>query len=849
MNKKISGRYRFLMQVDFRRKHFLKIQAVTYFLCFFLLCTMSIWIDNMAKIRQAEAAERYGSWHYGLIDASEEEIVLIEKNRLLKESGRAVVYGGIYSEDNYYLGDIGTLEESLLQLCGMKLLSGHLPQNENEIVLEQNTLEQLSIPYVLDREFTFKIQGAEDIVPQEFTYTLCGILQSYSTYTEAGSYLPMAVVTAEGAAAFSASGQQELFIQMVEGCDVRQVREELTKAISQGVSGISESTEKQWIQNAFVYGGDFRRGDTGGVRFFLSAIGYAVIFVLAFTCIFRERKRTDILRNLGMLDREILFLFMGEQILIWLTGMLLGLIFSRIGTGLLLGSYMRSRNLRTEISYPVSSIKMVCLISSVSLLAGAMSGLICARLKRADRRPREMDYRVLERGKLAPLSGDMRKALLRREFRVRRNAYIGLFCMQVLTFSAMAFCVAWIYQHYQGYVFNKRLYVCDYIIEHSPESGMPNNVDEGLLNRIRNMEGVEKVETVYWNSQVEIWDEEVRNGDYYQVIKDHYSNGESDLTSTLITLEAEYDLIEKWIAQVGEGKLDMEKFNEGEEVIIYLPLQILKDNRIENISYYKYLQNQEKYDAQYCVWQEKQIEVGDTLMIWMGEMQREVKIGGIIYDLIDSADVNRLMVFKPYDIYCGKGLFWQLVSEEANSSTYIYMEKGQTGVLMAEQMENMLNRSYVRWENIRNRVRPLLEYHQNGIFFGVALLVGFISFFVFILVSYLNREMEIADYKNRLLIDLGADFEKKERLYVYWYLRSMGFGVLTTLLVNSLLILLTTRVLGQVGGYYIVWLEEWRIYPLLLGVQLSLFVGEWILQGKIMKKKEKFSKNIYYFVS
>lgn len=848
MNKKISGRYRFLMRVDFRRKHFLKIQAVTYFLCIFLLCTMSIWIDNMAKIRQAEIAERYGGWHYGLIDASDEEIALIEKNRLLKEFGRAVVYGSIYNEKNYYLGNIGTLEESMLPLCGMKLLSGHLPQNEKELVLEQNILEELGIPYALDREFTLKIRGAEDSAPQEFTYILCGILQSYSTYTEAGSYLPMAIVTEEGAAVFSASGQQELFIQMVEGCDVTQVREELTAAITRELSGISESADRNWIQNAFVYGEDFRRGDTGGVQLFLSVIGYVVIFVLAFTCIFRERKRTDILRILGMLEREILFLFMGEQLLIWLVGMFFGLVFSRMGTGLLLGIYMRSQNRWTEISYPVSSIKIICLISSLSLLVGALGGIICAGLKRAYRKPWEMDSRLLEKGKLEPLNGDMRKALLRREFRMRKNAYIGLFCMQVLTLSAVAFCIAWLYQHYQRYEFNKSLYTCDYIIESSPKSGFPGITDGGLLNRIQIMEGVEKVETIYWNPQVEILDEKVRNGGYYQTIERYYAYGESALTSSLITLEAGDDLIEELADQIDVGSLNAEKVDAGEEVIIYLPLQRVSNSWIESIPYLEYLQHQDVYDAQYVVWQEKQIKVGDSLLLRVDGMEKEVKIGGIIYDLIDSEDLNRRIIFKPYDIYCGADLFWKLTGEEADSSTFIYMEGGQTGAFMAEQMENMLNRSHVRWKNIRDMVYPLLEYHKNGLLLGGALLAGFSIFLGFIIVSLLNKEMEIAAYKNRLIMNLGAYFDGKERPYLHWYQWSIGMGIVAALLADGLIVILAAKFLGQTESFYQAQLKLWEIYPPLLGAQVMILAGERQLQQRILKKKEKINKNIYYFV-
>lgn len=849
MNKKISGRYRFLIQVDFRRNHFLIIQAITYFLCFFLLCAMSVWIDNMGKIQRAEAAERYGSWHFGLIGASEGEMELIEKNRMLQSSGRAAVYGGIYTGEEYYLGGVGTVEESMLQLCGMEVLTGHLPENGNEIAFEQNALEQLGVPYAVGRELTLNIGESEEGLPREFTYTLCGILQSYSNYTEAGSYLPIAVVSEEGAAAFAAYVQQELFIQMVEGCDQIKVWEELKEAASRAFSETPrDSEDSTWVRNTFVYGEDFRRGDMKRVLLFISGIGYAAVFALVFTYIFRERKRTDILRTLGMLEREILILFMGEQVIIWLAAMFFGLALGSVGTRLLLEYYMRSRNLHTEISYPESTIRTICLISSLALLTGGLAGALLARLKSSYRRGREMDYRILDKGGLAPLSGDMRKALLKREFRVRKNAYISLFCMQVLTLSAVAFCVTWVYQHYWEYRFNKNSYICDYIVQSLSEGGLGVIVEDGLLKRIQNMEGVEKVETVYWSSGVEILDEKVRNGDYYRAEERSHLNWGATFTSSLITLEAGDDLIEELATQVDVGEWNFEKLEAGEEVIIYLPLQRPEDNIIDSIPYSKYLRNQEEYDAQYAAWQEKQIGVGDTLLICIGDTEQEVKIGGIIYEIPNTVNMSRLMVSKPYDIYCGRALFWKLAGENVNSSTYVYIERGQMSSLWAEQMENLLSRSHVSWRNIRGKVLPLLEYHKNGIWIGVILLIGFGIFFAFTHVTFLNKEMEIATYKDRLLLELGADFDGKERPYLRRYFWSMGLGTMAMLFCNSLIIILTIKFFGQAEGVYFSKLTSGAAYFLSLGIQASVFLAELLLLRQILKKKEKTSKNIYYFV-
>lgn len=852
MNKKIRGRYRFLMHVDFKRKHFLKIQAGSYFLCFFLLCSMNIWIDNMGKIGRAETAQRYGSWHYGLIGASESEMELIEKNRMLQASGRAAAYSGIYTEENYYLGDIGTMEESTLQLCGMKLISGHLPENANEIVFEQNALEQLGVPYAVDGEITLKIGELEEAPPREFTYTLCGIVQSNSTYTEAGSYLPIAIVNGEGAAAIAVNGQQELFIQMVEGCDEVKVWEELKEAVSREFSGTTRgSEESKWIQNAFVYGEDFRRGDTESVRLLISVIGYVAVFALVFTYIYRERTRTSILRTLGMLEREILILFAGEQMIIGFIAMLSGLVLGGAITHLLLKYYIRSQNLRIGISHPVSYIRTICLISSVALLAGCLVGELCAKLKTSYRRDRDMDYRLLDKGGLVPLSGDIKKALLKREFRVRKHAYISLFCMEVLMLSAVAFCVTWMYQHYKEYKFNKNSYICDYIIQSSSDNSeiwsAGRTVDQAFLSRVQNMEGVDRVETVYWNSGVEVLDEEVRNGAYYRAIENYYLNKETAFTSSLITLEVGDDVIKELAAQVDVGEWNPEKIEAGEEVIIYLPLQRPLNERIARISYSQYLQNREKYDAEYDAWQEKQIGIGDILLIQIGEIEREVKIGGIIYDAINLNNINYWIITKPYDIFCGNGLFFEMTEENVNSGTYVYMEGGAGAIFMAEQMENMLHRSHVSWINIRDKIRPLLEYHKNGMLLGGLLLSGVGILFGFVLISFLNQEMEIVAYKNRLLLDIGADFEAKERPYLRRYFWGMGLGTLAMMVSNSLIVILVTKFFGQTEDVYFAKLTLGTAYLLSLGMQSFVFLLELLLLQRILKKKEKNSKNIYYF--
>lgn len=853
MTKKKGGRFRFLIGVDFQRRHVLKIQAVIYFLFIFLLSTLNIWISNMGRLQQVQAAERYGSWQYGLIGASLEEAEFLRHNQLLQNMGEAAVYGGIYQKDGLFLGGIGTMEESLGRLCGIRFMSGGFPEAENEIALEQGLLEQLGLPYAIGGEFSFRIGGSKEAGEAEGAvmdrnYILCGVFQSNSVYTEAGEYLPQALVSGKAAEKISGEKRVELFLQLPEGCDVIKVKEELDAAMPQeGSMGV----ESFWIQNAFVYGSDFQRGNSQGITLLIDLAAYALTFGLVYTYIVRERTRLGILRSLGMGESEMLLILTGEQLFIWLAALLPGLLLSGVGTRIFLENYIRRQNLDAAFLYPGNLVFTPCGLATLVLLGGIFAGYFYARFKSTHRKTQALNYRILEQGRVTPLRGNIKEALLKRELQVRKRAYAGFFCMQILTLTAASLCTGWVYRHYQGYKANRNTYVCDYIVE----SGFRGNavwgeavpVDPALLNRIKGMEGVEKVETTFWQRGVELLNEEVRNGTYYQAAEKYYAERNMEVGATLFAVEGEAGVYEELAAQVTEGEWNRESLEAGREVVLYIPLQKFSGNDARTLSYAAYMQQKEVYDEEYPAWMETELKAGDVLRIRAGDAEKEVVVGGIAYDVPTAGNIRGVVASNSYSIYCGAGLFQELTGGVGESSTCICIGKGPLAGLQAEELENLLSRSKTSWDNIRGKVLPQLEYHRNGMVMGLALLgaMGILTAFVSCL--FLNRETELIAYKDRLLWTLGMDF-KERHLYLRWYSICMGISALFGVAGNQAAAGLFAGGIGTRRGSFDTKLNLRGTYLLLLGAEGLVLAGELLLLCRLLWKKEKSSKNVYYFV-
>lgn len=108
-----------------------------------------------------------------------------EKDRLKSSSvwdkiGKITVYGSVVSTSDFFLG-IGTMDEQAMEMGHIRLTEGHLPQADNEIVLEKSACKHIGNQlYSIGDSITLDVYIIGQEAPQQLTFQVVGLIDNYS---------------------------------------------------------------------------------------------------------------------------------------------------------------------------------------------------------------------------------------------------------------------------------------------------------------------------------------------------------------------------------------------------------------------------------------------------------------------------------------------------------------------------------------------------------------------------------------------------------------------------------------------------------------------------------------------
>lgn len=134
-----------------------------------------------AATSEQRARERHGSYAAVVYDA---DLSKIEENKELFDTGACAVTGilGSVAIEDVNARDypyIGTMNEDAMRLAGVPLLAGRLPENSDEIAIEESTLYKLRLEETLGQTVTVQVHTPEGV--QTKSYKLVGITGDYIT--------------------------------------------------------------------------------------------------------------------------------------------------------------------------------------------------------------------------------------------------------------------------------------------------------------------------------------------------------------------------------------------------------------------------------------------------------------------------------------------------------------------------------------------------------------------------------------------------------------------------------------------------------------------------------------------
>lgn len=195
-----------LLSIKRRMPQIIKAACTTLAAVFFVTAVL-IFQENMYQWQMSSNKSRFGDWFICEVTSKEPNNSLSE-HAYLNAPVKAVTCVDMFNKDWKMTGYIlGSFDEAFVKQGRLKLNAGHLPQEDDEIAMDWNTL--LSLGYTGEIGETITIRYCEENsvynneARHEKQFRLSGIFANYTSIWKYGKKMPGAVVTENALSAFN----------------------------------------------------------------------------------------------------------------------------------------------------------------------------------------------------------------------------------------------------------------------------------------------------------------------------------------------------------------------------------------------------------------------------------------------------------------------------------------------------------------------------------------------------------------------------------------------------------------------------------------------------------------------
>ena len=392
MPKKLTMNMVALGNLRHRKKQYLAL-IVGLILAMTFCCGVPFFADCI-RSAMAEASDRAAGRQEGIfLDVRQEDMERLQNDGSVSgKTGWIHVPGFVWTDEPDRGVPLGWLDETAEDLYYLQLRQGRMPEHPSEIALEYNAILRMYPEAEIGDKLTFhtRINDGEDYLPgeKEMTFTLVGVVEnrrSYFTYSWAGDWklhlLPGGYL-APGTDLGGSDGLTALAEQVSDGY---------------GTGLMFLETRNNIVgDNALVSG--------GGLWGFLTGLmGFLGCFAIAnlFAGNFRERKQQiGMLKALGATRRQIVLLFGREAFF-------LAIFCAPVSIGLAwLGVWIYTRTMgasflpKPRILLEGGLFSLVCVMLAAGLPLVGMSGLSPMHAIRDTEKMRKMKHKRIHSRKM-----------------------------------------------------------------------------------------------------------------------------------------------------------------------------------------------------------------------------------------------------------------------------------------------------------------------------------------------------------------------------------------------------------------------------------------------------------------
>ena len=295
----------------FRRwKMVLRVMAVMI-LTFFFVTEMLLFQENMNRWQTASAKKHFGDWFVIYRANKPKEKDVIKYHPYLEGARMAETVGSVSDLSGASDIMIGTMSDDFITMGNIRLEQGHMPQKDDEVVIDRNSLLMLG-------------QGSEPgmtITINDKSYILTGILTSYTNVWRDGSSLPGIIVTDNEADRIVTERRY------IYAYPLKSYIEE--KDYSSIVSAIQQSAEAKFnfTYNSSVY--DYKPWGNELVNNYLYVLFMLIgISAVTYQLISYNKTRKNVRfvqRNLGASGMQMFLIYVLENIVILMISTVIGI--------------------------------------------------------------------------------------------------------------------------------------------------------------------------------------------------------------------------------------------------------------------------------------------------------------------------------------------------------------------------------------------------------------------------------------------------------------------------------------------------------------------------------------------
>lgn len=198
--------------------------------------------DSLKAYQKAVNQKAFGKWFIMETSVNGKTSDELSAHPYLTGYGEVInvsgCYGADYTQNNY---SFGYMDKAACDIASLSLKQGNMPQNNNEIAVEKDTLSKLGYSYELGQTITVyyydKRGGYDNILSKKCSkeYKLVGIIENYASYWSGGEYVPTFLITKEEAESYGYIERRTFLYTLDENIhthDYRQVYEGMKEQIS-----------------------------------------------------------------------------------------------------------------------------------------------------------------------------------------------------------------------------------------------------------------------------------------------------------------------------------------------------------------------------------------------------------------------------------------------------------------------------------------------------------------------------------------------------------------------------------------------------------------------------------------